>query len=198
MGFERALKLANELSSDMSCRDFEKCVSVVHGDGSHFFFRHADPRLVMINGIKFLIVMTEHNGDHAFCVEDLEHYNAFDYEKIEWEEAEEEEGDKVVDYDDMDFVCGLVKEIVSGYLYISPESVVDTITRRYPTEEMTVRKAIMKLLEDKKIKFNLDWKLEYMVDRNLSTREDYQACFSQVLGNPPVGDNGDDDEELNK
>ncbi len=55
--------------------DFFNGVTIVlHGDGSHFVFQNSNAKGIIIDGVKFVLVATEHCGYHVFFAEDLERW----------------------------------------------------------------------------------------------------------------------------
>jgi hypothetical protein len=53
---------------------FDCMVEIQHGDGSHFFLHNAFVKEKLFDGVKFLLVWTEHCGYYYFFIEDLEHW----------------------------------------------------------------------------------------------------------------------------
>ncbi len=94
--FEKAMEAARRYDKRLNPEKFNgRAVGIVHGDGSHMFYRNA----LALRYLGLLIVFTEHHQWFVYDPNDLQSYGMFKQERIgklkghevEYEELEEEE-----------------------------------------------------------------------------------------------------------
>jgi hypothetical protein len=68
--------LADKMDASLLSDDprLSRCVQVIHQDGTSFFYHHA---FFLIHEL-WLFVLTEHNGTHAFNINDLSVHHQFE------------------------------------------------------------------------------------------------------------------------
>ena len=74
MNYKEAVKIATEFDSNMNVKDsFRHIVYMNHLDGTACEFHHANLKINEVNGEKWYMIFTEHNGFHVYHEEDLEY-----------------------------------------------------------------------------------------------------------------------------